>query len=217
MGRFGNDALRINCLIDLEILAGSRISLAIPDLARLRVAVFREWPYLYDGDGDYEGGYLEVYARCPGAVIVLARDGNDVVGASTCLPLSEESDAIRAPFESRGLDASRFFYFGESVLLPAYRGQGVGVRFFEARERAAREAKADFAVFCVVRRPEDHPARPKKSVDMPRFWRQRGYTPLPGVFCQMAWKEIDGLEPVSHDLDFWIKPLGAASIPECLT
>ena len=30
----------------------------LPTLGRLRVAVFREWPYLYEGDPDYEGGSL---------------------------------------------------------------------------------------------------------------------------------------------------------------
>jgi GNAT superfamily N-acetyltransferase len=204
-------------VIDLETCRGSQISSAIVELARLRVSVFREWPYLYDGDEGYERGYLEVYTQCPAAAVILARDGGDVVGASTCLPLREETDAIRAPFESRGLDLDRFFYFGESVLLPAFRGQGVGVKFFEARERVARGAKADFAVFCAVRRAENHPKRPGNSADMPRFWRQRGYSPLPGVFCQMAWKEIDRVEPVVHDLAFWIKPLGAAPISEGLT
>jgi GNAT superfamily N-acetyltransferase len=203
-------------VIDLETAMGSQIASAIAALARLRISVFREWPYLYDGDEDYEHGYLEVYAQCPGAAVILARDGGDVVGASTCLPMVEETGAVRAPFESRGIDVNRFFYFGESVLLPAFRGQGVGLRFFEVRERVARNAAADFAVFCAVRRPDNHPARPRNSADMPRFWRQRGYAPLPGVFCQMAWKEIGHTEPLDHALDFWIKPLGAVPVPDCL-
>ncbi len=204
-------------MITLETVTGSRISSAIAELARLRVAVFREWPYLYDGDEAYEQGYLEVYAQCPEAAVILARDGGAVVGASTCLPLARETEAVRANFESRGIEVEKFFYFGESVLLPAFRGQGVGVKFFAAREAVARNALADFAVFCAVRRPEDHPARPRNETDMPRFWRQRGYAPLPGVFCEMAWTEIGGIAPVRHALDFWIKPLGAAPIPEALT
>ena len=200
-------------MLQLETITGSQIALVIAELARLRISVFREWPYLYDGDEDYERGYLQTYAQCPQAAVILARDGADVVGASTCLPLVEETDAVRAPFQSRGLDVARFFYFGESVLLPAFRGQGVGVMFFEARERVARNAAADFAVFCAVRRPDNHPARPEHSADMPRFWRQRGYAPLPGVCCQMAWKEIGHVAPLDHALDFWIKQLGAAPIP----
>ncbi len=203
-------------MLNLETITGSRISSAVAELARLRITVFREWPYLYDGDEAYERDYLEVYARCPEAAVILARDGGTVVGASTCLPLTEETQAVRQPFEMRGIDVRRFFYFGESVLLPAFRGKGVGVTFFDVRERAACAAKADFAVFCAVRRPENHPKRPKNETDMPRFWQARGYIPLPGVFCEMRWTEIGQAETLSHELDFWIKPLGAAPIPEAL-
>jgi hypothetical protein len=96
-------------LIGFETFAGSQIEAAAAELARLRVAVFREWPYLYDGGEAYERGYLDVYARCPGAAIILARDGTDVVGAATCMPLVEETDAVRAPFESRKQGKDRRF------------------------------------------------------------------------------------------------------------
>ncbi len=108
--------------ISIETLTGAALLPHLKDLARLRIAVFREYPYLYEGDAAYEASYLARYTRDGGAV-VLARDGAAVVGAATCLPLAVESDAIRAPFEDHGLDPERFFYFGESVLLPAYRGR----------------------------------------------------------------------------------------------
>ena len=36
---------------------------ALGDVAALRIAVFRDWPYLYDGDADYEARYLDTYAQ----------------------------------------------------------------------------------------------------------------------------------------------------------
>ena len=40
--------------ISIESLTDSdAISAVIPDLARLRIGVFREFPYLYDGSLDY--------------------------------------------------------------------------------------------------------------------------------------------------------------------
>ena len=33
----------------LDVLTGAAIEPALPDIARLRIAVFRDFPYLYDG------------------------------------------------------------------------------------------------------------------------------------------------------------------------
>ena len=44
---------------------------ALPDdVAALRIAVFRDWPYLYDGTVEYERSYLESYRNSPAAVLV---------------------------------------------------------------------------------------------------------------------------------------------------
>ena len=41
-------------MIATRILTGDAVAGALDDLARLRIAVFRDWPYLYDGDVAYE-------------------------------------------------------------------------------------------------------------------------------------------------------------------
>jgi GNAT superfamily N-acetyltransferase len=199
--------------LSIETLTGPALLPHLKDLARLRIAVFREYPYRYEGDAAYEASYLARYSRDGGAV-VLVRDGSAVVGAATCLPLAAESDAIRAPFEDHGLDCARFFYFGESVLLPDYRGRGIGHAFFDAREaHAARHLGIAHACFCAVVRPEDDPLRPPGYRPLDGFWRRRGYVPYPGLVCHMAWREIGEAEERPHDLSFWIRPLGDAPLP----
>ena len=102
----------------IETLTGAAIGPVLPELARLRTAVFRAWPYLYEGDGRYEGSYLQAYQRCPQAAVVVAFDGDTAVGASTCLPLADEPANVTAPFRERGLDPARFFYFGSRCCSP---------------------------------------------------------------------------------------------------
>ena len=51
----------------VETLTGDALTAALPDLARLRIAVFRAYPYLYEGDPDYERRYIQAYADSPGA------------------------------------------------------------------------------------------------------------------------------------------------------
>lgn len=203
--------------VALETLTGEHLLSIVPDLARLRITVFREWPYLYDGNIAYEEKYLHAYMQSPGTAVVVARDGHEVVGASTCLPLKDEMACIRVPFEARWLDTSDFFYFGESVLLPPWRGQGIGVRFFEEREKHARiTGNARFAVFCAVHRWKTDPRRPANAQNLAEFWNHRGFTLLPYVSCHLDWKE-PGLEGHrDHQLDFYIKSLHGDAIPNAL-
>lgn len=200
--------------LTFEVCRGGRVTAVIDDLAALRIRVFRQWPYLYDGgDPAYERRYLQIYAQSVHAAVIVARDGGTIVGASTCLPLADEGPEIRAPFERAGADLKQFFYFGESVLLPAYRGRGAGVRFFTEREAVARAAGADFALFCAVRREVDHPLRPEGWVPLDQFWANRGFRPLSGVACIFPWQEVGEEGEQEHVLDFWIKSLSGAVVP----
>ena len=201
-------------MVRVEFFTGAAMLRHLPALSRLRIAVFREWPYLYDGSLENESGYLSAFAACPRAGLAVAFDGDAAVGCSSCLPLADEEDYVTAPFKARGWDLSRFFYFGESVLLPAYRGQGAGVAFFTAREAHARAVSAsDFATFCAVQRPADHTLRPAGAVPLDDFWRKRGFVPYPDLACVMRWKQVDSSEKVENRLAFWIKSLSGAPLP----
>lgn len=201
-------------VLRVETRRGADLLPLLPDLARLRIEVFRAWPYLYDGDEAYERTYLRTYVDSPRAGVVVAFDGDRPVGASTCLPLTDETGNVQAPFRARGWDPARFFYFGESVLLPRYRGTGAGVAFFREREAHARRVSdADFTTFCAVQRPDDHPARPPGAVPLDAFWRKRGYTKRPDLVCTMTWKEVGAAEETEKPLAFWMKSLTGAPLP----
>lgn len=193
--------------VRVEAVTGSRLAARLPDLARLRIEVFKAYPYLYDGDFDYEKRYLAAFAAAKDAAIIAAFDGDEIVGASTAAPLAGMMDAVTAPFRERALDMSRYFYFGESVLKPSYRGTGIGVRFFELREAQARVHYARIAAFCSVIRPDDHPARPKDYVPLDEFWRKRGYAPEPGLICHLSWKEVGEAAETPKPMQFWTKKL----------
>ena len=194
-------------MIRTEFFTGPAIAPQITRLSALRVAVFREWPYLYDGSMTSEQGFMEGFAKSTTSGIAIAFDGDEPVGASTCLAMTEEDDHVTQPFRDVGLDLSRFCYFGESVLLSRYRGQGIGVRFFELREAHARSLPGvTMATFCAVQRRQDHPLRPKDAIPLDNFWRRRGYLPT-DLACTMRWKQVDSAEKVDNTLRFWMKTL----------
>lgn len=194
-------------MIRVEALTGPALEAALDDVARLRMAVFRDWPYLYDGDMDYERRYVASYKGSPGAILVGAFDGARLVGASTGTPLADHAADFAAPFAGTGVALDQVFYCAESVLLPGYRGQGIGHRFFDLREDHARARGFTHSAFCSVIRPGGHPARPADYRPLDAFWRARGYAPLPGVIAEFSWKDLGDDHETKKPLQFWMRAL----------
>ncbi|MEO0487566.1 MAG: GNAT family N-acetyltransferase [Pseudomonadota bacterium] len=196
---------RVSATLRVEVLTGAALVAALEDLAALRIAVFRDWPYIYDGDMAYEADYLRAYTQ-PGAVCVGVWDGAALVGASTGAPMAQHA-ADFAEALPDDLPVAGTFYCAESVLLPTYRGRGLGHRFFDLREAHARALGLKASVFASVVRPSDHPARPAGYRPLDGFWRARGYAPLPGAIAQFAWKDLGEAGETLKPLQLWARKL----------
>lgn len=191
----------------IRTFRGPAIRPWLDHVANLRVSVFRDWPYLYEGDFDYERDYLAAYAASPDSLFVLAIDQDRVVGASTGLPLLDDGDAFRQPFLRSFIDPREVFYFGESVLLADYRGRGIGHAFFDHREaHAGTLGRFRWTAFCAVDRAAGDPRRPAGHRDNDVFWRKRGYQRQADLSMQLPWNEI-GQGEIAHALTFWLRPL----------
>ena len=191
-----------------ETVTGAALAARIPALAQLRITVFRDYPYLYDGSEAYEAEYLRTYTSAAHAMAVIAREGDTVVGASTGVPLASEDEAFRRPFAALGIDPATVFYCGESVLLPPWRGRGLYRAFFDGREAFARSLGGiRLMAFCGVVRPENHPLRPAEWGPLDPVWRHFGYAPEPRLHTTYVWKDVDQTESSAHTMQFWIKHL----------
>lgn len=193
--------------IDVRPLTGPALEAALDDVANLRITVFREWPYLYDGTLDYERSYLETYRNNPGALLVGAFDGTLLVGASTSTLMEDHAEAFSAPFRDHGIALDQILYGAESLILPPYRGQGLGHRFIEFREAHARTMGRGYVAFCSVLRPDDHPQKPEGARSNDAFWLRHGYAPLPGVLAHFSWKDVGDTTETQKSLQFWMRQL----------
>lgn len=193
--------------IRVDVLTGAALEAALDDVARLRIEVFRDWPYLYDGSLEYERSYLQSYRDSVDAILVGAFDGDRLVGAATGTPMEDHADDFAAAFTGDGTDLSDIFYCAESVLLPDYRGLGIGHRFFDLREAHARRLGRKVSSFCAVIRPDDHPMRPEGARDLAPFWRRRGYAPMPGAVVHFDWTDLGEPRQTRKPLQVWVKNL----------
>ena len=190
----------------LQVVAGEQLLPWLDAIARLRMSVFRAFPYLYEGDMAYEKKYLATYADKPGAMTVLVHSGGRVAGASTALPLRDEPLEVQAPFLKKGIPVDEVFYFGESVLEKALRGRGIGVRFFEERERFARQISGiRWLAFCAVDRPADHPLRPADYEPLDRFWQKRGFERQTDMQTTFLWTDVGHEHESAKTMTFWLK------------
>ena len=178
------------------------------DLAPLRIAVFRDYPYLYEGSLAYEKEYLATYAQSEQAFLFAVYNGSQMVGATTCIPLKDETPEIRQPFEAAGYFLDTLFYFGESILLPQFRGLGLGHRFFDEREAWARSfGTYEKACFFSVERESDHPLKPVEYRSNDQFWTKRGYAKQAALQTTIDWPDLGETVSTPKPLVCWMRDL----------
>ncbi|MDX1805288.1 MAG: GNAT family N-acetyltransferase [Alcanivorax sp.] len=191
--------------VEIRPVTGIAVEPWLEELAALRIEVFRDFPYLYDGSLAYERDYLDRYAQSDRSVFVLALEFNRLVGAATALPLEDADQDFQAPFQQAGLPVEQVFYFGESVLQQPYRGQGIGHRFFDLREQYAADFGFDITAFCAVERAADDPRKPAGYRSLEPFWRDRGYHPRADLKAHFAWADVGESEPSEKTLGCWLR------------
>ncbi len=190
-----------------QLLQGEAIRPHLAGIARLRMEIFREFPYLYLGEEAYELEYLRSYADSDNAFVVLAWDGDVLAGALTGVPLQEEMPEFTAPFAHSSYALDRLFYIGELLFLPRYRGQGLGTMLFGEAEAHVRSRSSFSHLTCAtVVRPDEHPFRPDDFIPIDGFLHRHAFERMDGVTVDLSWPEVDGVTR-GHAMQFWIRPL----------
>jgi len=190
-----------------QLLTGAVIADALNDLATLRLEIFPEYPYLYQGRREDEIAYLGTYAKTPDACVILACDGSTVIGAATGMPLVHEDAQIRDAFAGTTFPLNEVYYVGELLLRPTYRNCGLGRKLLAQLESLIRSLGSYRRLTCAtVERPDDHHMRPRDYAPITRFLARTGFVQLFGVTTCFMWLETDGVKR-DHPMQFWSKEL----------
>ncbi len=190
--------------LDIQLLRSLSIRKYIPSIAKLRLKIFKDHPLFYKGNLDTEIQYLEHFALSKEAVMVAVFEDHELIGVSSGIPLSETTPQLQKPFIEEGLPLAEYFSFGESMILPPYRGRGIGHHFFDLREEHVRHLKryshicfSDFSQFTET----------KDYFSLEGFWKKRGYVKHPSLKCHTYWEEPSIQETTPPPFAIWIKDL----------
>lgn len=194
-------------MIAESLLTGSAVEACLEELASLRLNIFQEYPYLYDGCREDELKYLRLYKDTPEAFVLSAADSGAVIGAATGIPHRYEQEALIDPFAGTSYPVDELFYIGEVLFYPSYRDRGLGVRLLgRIEEYVCNLGNYRYLTCATVVQPENHELRPENYVPIDRFLIRTGFIKLPGITTSFAWKEIDGINR-EHPMQFWVKEL----------
>ena len=192
--------------MEIVVIKGKEVRKYLDDIAYLRVTIFREWPYLYDGDLDSEKKYMVGYATSDEGIYAIAKDNGKVVGAVTGLPVCDYLDEIKAPFLKEGITMDGVFYLGEMLLLKEYRGKSLGKQMHQEFERLVKE-KYQKIILCEIHRMKNDPRKPPSYYTLDSFWDQLGYRKLPNWEVHFSYKEIESAKETPHPMHFREKSL----------
>lgn len=197
----------MNDIITGQLLTGTAIEEGLNDLATLRLDIFQEYPYLYEGRREDELDYLRTYAEATDACAILAYDGHTVIGAATGMPLVHEDAKMLDAFAGTTLPLNEIYYVGELLFRPAYRNRGLGQNLLAQLKKHICALNNYRKLMCAtVDRPDDHPLRPRDYIPITRFLARAGFVRLAGITTHFMWRETDGVKH-DHLMQFWIKDL----------
>lgn len=188
--------------IRYKVVKGSEATLYTNDLIKLCNTVYREHPYLYDGTAVEYDEALQLYAKSEHSVLVIAFFGDTPVGMATGIPFSEyDRSHYQLPFITHGYDLKSIFYLGELVILPEYRGIGIGSQLFHFVERYANEAKR-YKILALCQIEMNNGVIPEGNL-----WKKMGLQRHPELDMTANWRNIGEEEETEHRQVFWIKDL----------
>ncbi|MCI5052766.1 MAG: GNAT family N-acetyltransferase [Simkaniaceae bacterium] len=167
--------------------------------ANLCHEAFAQPPYSYEPDLEYEAEYLKFYENSDNSIFILAKEGEEIVGAITGIPVAESFDECREAFEQMGVDYTGMYYLGELVIKTSHQEKGIGSKLYDAFEKFAREKGYRSITACTLVNGEKY--------FMDRAIQKRGFKRIENFVVPFEWKNIGADEITMHPMQFWVKEL----------
>lgn len=187
----------------MEAIKGKNISAYIEQLGKYRIDIFKEYPYLYEGDLEYERSYLSRYAQSNGSILLISYDQKGIVGACTGIPLQDEEEEFIAPFKNE--DITSIFYIGEIMVRSDSRSKGLGTALLSnIIELIALENYKKICLY-TVQREQNHPLKPKNYISPDNLWMKFDFKKDLERLVYYHWRELNDNRETIKAMNVWSK------------
>ena len=157
----GNQATGDLGRLKFQIFRGQVSEVVLEEVANLRINVFSEYPYLYQGTMESEKLYLKHYLSQSNIILVLIKLDNQTIGAVLGSPLEGMGEKYVTPFLNKGLCVNTIYYLGDIILKKEYRGKGLGGQLYAQFEAVLNDLGGyKNLTICEIATSEDDPLRP---------------------------------------------------------
>ena len=198
--------------ITVEIYIGQDSTDYIDTISKLRVDVFKEYPYLYEGELCYEKNYMLGYTTDKQAMIAIARVDGKLAGVSTGIPLISNSEIVvdaKKVFLQEKIEIGDYYYYGEVIVLPEYRGRGLTTKLYAAQNELIKSWGFKHVCILTVVREIDHPLKPVDYKSPEKMWEHLGFF-RNKLITDYHWPTIQAdksVKDIKNTLEFWTKQL----------
>lgn len=164
------------------------------EIGALRIEIFREWPYLYEGEIEEASTYLKDYIKDESGRLITLENEGEILGMVTGIAVAFYDAHLLAE------TSPRYYYWGDFILKKAYRGHQLGQQLFDAAREVFKTLDFDTLLMAMIKRDAFDPRRPKEARDMREFAKKVGFKSN-GVSLFYKWREIGEEIPVEHELE----------------
>lgn len=196
----------------IKLLTKEELKPLLPFVAALRIKIFREYPYLYEGDFIEEMEDLRNCSQKSHNAVAIACHNNIPIGFLYGIPLTEFASHFENPvvdlFKEKKLAPETCYYFADIIILPEHRGNHLSKKLFDTLETYAQEQGYCSASF-ITESHEFHPLKPVDYKSLDPLWNSLNYKKT-GLVSHGSWQthKADGtIVKELHVADIWFKNL----------
>lgn len=191
--------------VRIEIFRGCEIAPYTQQIVELCNAIYREPPYLYNGEDEEYTAYIESYSQSNDAIICLAFDNEKAVGLAIATPMLKTRDLYKKTLLEHGYELDSLFYLGEFGLNSNYHNCGIEEAIYYKIENLVRKADA-YSMICLW---EIEDLYQKNFEDTPGhdFWNKLGFLRHREVNFEISWTNIGDSKESTHLAVYSIKIL----------